>query len=929
MKYILIIFFWVANLSCAFSQDDDPHYGEDLLNWVKTDANAKSLAIMNSDFQLRCMNHFIAKQEFSFKIINIGASRLEEINKTIKTQESELSGLEPVVAALKRSQYATEINNRIIVILDSLLQVKKLLLGGDSASSREYFINNGLYHVGSTNVIESFFSLGNHLKSTFRDVYGVSLSITYGDNGKVEYDYQMVPKNLNQYEQAGETVILAIGSYGGPYGFAAAVVVDLVYNIFKGESLKSKIDKQNKLVDEAFALLPKVLLSTEDSYKLYLEKFNVEQEKFDTLSKRMSNGLDSLINNYKNTIAINIARVKLNETVLTSAKVDELDKYFMGNRITPSDALALKNLAEYLPKLSLSATTDRMKLIRSRTYSSYDALENYQDEIIENYYILKNVRSQRIYMPLWNLLDEEIAEYKNAVNELPSLYSALLKNDNQKINAPKNKLTFTNSTKLKKISSATISYLTKQNTSKQLAISHTLSVQTEIKSNETPNCCYQPILVVDGHIYNVGYVDPNSYSASQPTIYSNTGNYSSSNPSPPTQAGTSTVTYNSFFLQNRFGSGILNSSYDGGYKSDIKRQAGEVNGFKKNVDDRINQMKSEYEGVNMKVSEWKGANNIAIGTLQSKQLEVASSIKADYNKFLSANSSVLATYSNQLNAFLNTDISTGSLNSIFERSGINKRIIDEIPHYYIRPQSSVELPINSFREGYYGVVQLNKRIIQYELEKESNDFKTVEIRVKNNVANGIIDPVFSSIDEFYMFVNVANNNLSYAQECLNPNSYVYKQNPSLAKSLCNEYIQNAKAIRYYSDNYIMANDKALNFIKIKVQQTINLKGLSTIFNLGKLMLQTAGALPELSLGTKIICNTLFGSIFTGGVGVLVPTELAKKEIDELRSIPDLEAYMRKFGKDINKLYLEIDKQMKDNSSSLCDDRVYKLMYKCN
>ena len=266
---------------------DDPTFGDDLLNWVNNQANARSTELVEKDLQLRTLNFRSIGIERSLQQLEFIIGEINRIDIEIVQEESNLADSDITIAAIRRERttdrHIAEIMDLYARIIDTRELVKNM---GRTLEPYEFQLN-GMHTIGRETLLASFTGMQRQA-DTLRGQYSVNVSVSFDSSGRYQDSSFEGSVTGSEVEYALDGVVLALAQYC-PWLYA---YYGIKFIFIADDALE--FEEQRRKVDEAARILPDKLLSPKQIYSVYEKHDQAVLHRFQGNLKEVTDLIDQV-----------------------------------------------------------------------------------------------------------------------------------------------------------------------------------------------------------------------------------------------------------------------------------------------------------------------------------------------------------------------------------------------------------------------------------------------------------------------------------------------------------------------------------------------------------------------------------------------------------------------------------------------------------
>lgn len=554
--------------------DCDITVGDQVMDWVQTQAAEKSRLLANVDLNARAFNLFYKHFEGQHARLQQISAAIDAMVNQIQASEQGLSS-DDVAAAISRQVDSQDVLNKLFAIRKDLDDAFVAQRSISSVPSYETFHFQGLDQVGRATLLNSFQEIGSSAEQTLSSRFSFAFGVTINENGTVTGSAQI--------GQAGPADTIALGICNAlQITYFAYLFVKLILFFISNAECERRIEQQKQKIREAFRLLPSKLMTPNDLYSLYRGFWLDHSKQFQSENVKVEALLNLLDRRWRDLVAFNALRTKVSDTVLTGEKLRRLrERYGRDDGVTSIfRSAAIIRLTDQIVAFNSYLARQQTTLIRScGDVDGFKTAENHLDALAYATEAFSLYRRQPSLAPLHDLLDLSLRKFSTAradadrqINQLPvRRCRSVSKTPIQGLA----KLAKTSVAKRESLIRAT--RLVSEYRSVMPSRAELLSAST-LQLNTWQVCA---LVTQDGRIYHCG---------GSGTPYS--GGFANRTGDPVTD--------------------ILMSVHDGGYAEDNRRVSTDINTVNQNLQERITATSSRLAAAEQALPEWLSHNADAL-----------------------------------------------------------------------------------------------------------------------------------------------------------------------------------------------------------------------------------------------------------------------------------------------------------------------------
>lgn len=770
----------------AMAQD----FGSDMMDWVKNHANNTSRKFTQHHWNLYWQNYHIVLHEKlnkkSTQIDSVIAEMIKVSNQTVFRVDTT-----SIAQYIQLKEIYNDQLNKLYTIAGEIENMKHTLdVHPDSLSD---FMFKGYSHHGKSTLLESFAKLNNgspDISVTYGNTFGKALMTVLEYNERQEReqngtgntspsnsgrsddsDYTITFTNpefgpKNEGEEAVYYTGLALMSSGEPRAALAGAIILMAYGFYKYFDHQD-YKKQVELFEEAVALLPKKLIEDEEAYKIYKQACDSVQVRYDSLRAKRLDYLNTLENVSASLIRHTFQTLSVCNNILHTKKIQKLSAaYFERPELFASVFEHQRIITVAGEMFNYSKELRQLKLKMLQDHDGLKKLtlqEQYIDALEENLRTFEWIADRPEHLPLLPDINKYLSflEKEQQVSALKSVGQPPVSADHRKM--------VSDHQRLHKSLRKHASFKWKTTTTKaSLPAEHGL--QKAVKADQALKTQYAPYLY-----YNLsGEYGSGSYSLGEE------------------------ISFHHHF-SNHGEVNIGQSIFDGGFNSDNRSPEAEVDALRENLARRMDDMIDAYQQSYSLHPQWSAANlqamSVNLDALKVRQRELQS-VTASSQQL---NQDYIKQYKEQVDNLLKNPVTTENLKAFFKENDISTALFNTIPRHHLRP-SGYTSPHFDIRQRFYGSASTQERNITYEAYKSNADFDEVTARFRRSQqsSNSTPDPVFENERQLKDALYLSRSYLLTAREITKPDNAFYRNNKKVAREVADQFVNNARMIRYYS-----------------------------------------------------------------------------------------------------------------------------------
>ncbi|MBL3574315.1 hypothetical protein JMK10_02355 [Rhodovulum sulfidophilum] len=759
--------FLLASLTLAMSTSaalaDDYTFGDELLNWVNTEAATRSRELATADFQLRATNVRIRTVETSHLLFDQIDAALGRIHSEIQAAEAELVQVDPLQAAIRREATADRHLAELMRIHQTLDANAALIAALTSPPDRAAFNRLGLQHVGRASVASSFMGM-KAVADSLQGQFGYVTALTIDENGRMEGDVDFQVTG-SEYEQAADGIVLAFAE--------AYPKLAIIYGVLKLTLFSAEVEEfrdQKRKVEEAVALLPGKFLSADAQFRIYSDASTSAQAEFEENFAALTKMSSELRQSVKQLFSLSVARANVARQSLTQGKLELIATSFARGQLRDAiNERALIQTARELRSYHENLATREITYLESCGNAfGVAAAENWQDGLAEAEALYTEIGAEGRLAPLQTsitimrgqvaaLLTDSSTEMAAAA-AVPCPGVALV----EKLSAPL-------ATRPKLFVPDALITLAEQS----LPAMATDPMKTKQLSAETTGLNFgfgTCLMHRQGVTYYCGV------------------------------PGDGAIGHNTRFPGNGRAPqrDVLGSSGDGGYRPvdrDYRAVTAEAD---QNLRDRTAAMRQELDALNAALPAWQSQNlaaaQQATAAIDTRQQEVTQTFTA-YSVALGQEYDVLR---NRLMQYVSAPSDLARMGALAGSLGGSDFSLRSVPADRIMPDSPPITGVDAW-DRVYANTDLGAKALARELRKFETDRAQVQARFAARTAQGQTDPVFPNEEDLEAAMNMTMTTLAYANAFASPSQDVIDQlGLDQVQRLLDGHVIDAQRRRYHA-----------------------------------------------------------------------------------------------------------------------------------
>lgn len=732
-------------------------FGDDFMDWVKNQANAKSQQFVTNHWKLYWNNHYITLHDTTTQQLIRADSILSRM-----TNDNDRSIIKLDTSSIEQFIQLKTLSTAQLAQLYVLVGQIDVIMNRmkTNAKSFDAYQAAGYHHYGTTSLMESYAALKNGA-SNIQSSYSVTFTQKSGPGddkpGEANVSaYGSAFDAKNDVEQAivGTGTALLASPDTEVYGMAILTAYGL-YKLYGAY----QFERQIRILEDAFLLLPSKMLSAEQTYDIYEASYQDAKLQFDSLQLSRTAVLQKMSEIATSLIAYNFQRISMMDNILNAKKVELIAANYSRDPGSFNNLFEHKLIKETVDEVyNFSKEVRQLELAALENVPLYEKLrrtEAVTDAKIEYSGIIKSFMSKAELLPIYPDMDETL-NYMQLTANVGEDDSASEKAVSQK--------KVTNS--LKKLL-------------KNLGRKSLL--------NQKSDDIFSPQLaMVNNYI-----VEDYSFS-----FFNLKGSFGLGNFYLSTNA-----TGDSYSRNFQNGEDVQGSPYDGGYKYDRRSPSTDLGKMKGNMNLRINDMVVANNSITSLRPTYLAANMNA-GVLQLKNVDgfnQKTHVSSEMNRSL--NAGYVDAYRSGIEDFASKPITLQRLQNFFGKHQIGGTHIRQIPVRNIRPNGYTS-KLFDLKGQVYKDLNAAQRDIFYEANKMNASLDAVANRFKVNTTRGERDPVFGDEKSLKETISLAKAYLLTAAKITDAKNPYFINQKALARNTAKMFIENARMLRYYSEGLL-------------------------------------------------------------------------------------------------------------------------------
>lgn len=610
----------------AYSGSCEPKFGDQILAWVSNTAGKQSHQLAEVDYEARTFNYFIVGYDDLNKRVLEALKHLGDASATMRTNESGL-GDDPIKQAVGRQSSSTKLLNdlyRVRAEIDEIAQRRVYL---QSVPTEALFVLQGLHNVGRATLLESLQQLGDSAQKSLASRYSTYVSVTVDNGGNVS------KATVTRSPDMVDSVVTAAASYlPNPYSIAVVLVFEMGREMIDGEACRKKVEEQHDKVRKAYQILPTVLITREELFKLYSEKYSARLKEFDSESVKVAVAAGQLDATWKELFTYNMARSQTANIVLTTEKIKELEQQYSGSGDTEGiyNNVALSRIAQKTAELNGYVSGKQARILFAcGNLDGYVAFEDQADTLAYTEASLNLFRGRAEFVPLLPLVEKSMTAVAQATGEVNALRGQLAA---KPCNQPDS------SSAIPMLSEAARQATTMSSSLK----SAPMKPRT---SQRQPKVAGKGLSMFSETSFVPAFADAGG---SLCVLIRNGVTYSCEAPGSP--GASYGAGFDGTHGDPRYD--VLGGANDGGYASDNRRVGGDIAAVTSNVNARIAETKQRAADAKAAFGDWNTKNGAFLDTAKRDGIELDRQSIQDLQTFKFANAAALAGASAKLDDFL-------------------------------------------------------------------------------------------------------------------------------------------------------------------------------------------------------------------------------------------------------------------------------------
>lgn len=662
-----------------------PKFGKQYYDWVTSQSNSYSRQMAQENFDLILNNfHNTVNMKLFMSIYQIDSLIADLEVSTYKNQELIEQISDPLEQNYLRGYYS-RLNQKKIFFIESqfnLLESNLKML--DSVHSRNTFYGNGLYNIGSSHVLQSFTEVGDKFSHYLPEKYPFSISVEYNEG---------VPSSEGKGEAAA--ILGLAGSIAGSYiagplgtaiGGAIGSIIGGLIDYFNGRKKQKEAireyRKQMEWVKKANEELPKHLLKSEQQYAIYKNLCTKYKEQFKETRLILSKQMALIKKSFSSLVAINLTNTRVSKSYLKKESLEKLKKkYNLSN--TRNNILGYSGALEFISILNEDLFYVKGEVKKAKESHDFVKTSSILDLLDNNISFLGFIIDSSKYP----LIDNELVLFQKQYQD-----------------------------------------------ERMTLINHLAKIKGELNRSVGVG---GDGLKTSTLLFKYNYYNSSVHKTRVFVPLNSDINYQLSNPPIPVityAMGEYSIGYNKSYYEDRVNNGaqnpmrdILGSSYDGGMKEYSVQASNEIRAVSRNLDERINRIKTENDKLSSISSQWRESIKNDLNSpivLPERQIRLNST----YTSLVEAHSNTLQEYKSAVESLVKEENSSIGFIAKQKRLDLLSKFVEENPQeLFVRSNSPLlEGYAKKLQNHEYAIKSLNRELGKSKVDVENGSHPTIK-----------------------------------------------------------------------------------------------------------------------------------------------------------------------------------------------------------
>lgn len=661
----------------ARAQYCKPDFGERMLEWANGGAATQSRALAEADYSLRIFNYMLMTFDDANARMEQAAAALDAIGSTIRAQEAQVE-TDAVLAAVRRERNAVALQNdlfKVRTLLDGVVADHQKMLEEPTQSR---FILEGLHNVGRATLFASFQEIGNAADISLAGRYGVLVQTTHSEStGEFETEVRSTGYSGDMYDSLAQLAVY----YSGPYGGAVAYAYFIARTEYDSHVCRNRMREQKELLKRAMKALPERIIQPGEQFALYVRLYGERKKDFAEHSDKLKKANAAADQRWQDLFAANAMRSGAANAVLTSAKVEALQRRFGHyDRVTAMfQAMGHAEVHEATKELHEYVVTRQTGLLTAcGDVNGFVAVEDQRDALAYAAASYRAFQKQAAFAPLNAVFSHRLKAVEETARELEGISRTLSEVRCPTLFGAGNE----SATTRPKYRSARSAALAQAKGA--LASKSSKGVTAKLKSLVAPQVSAFCLLRTrNGQNYLCGG-DGSPYSEQ---FADNAGS--------PRHA-------------------VLAGAFDGGFARDVRAVSAKVQDAIQNINARISHLQVSAQGPIAALPAWRASNASVLGALEQRHANERARERREAANFQTAHAAEVSAARAYVDDFLRAPADASSAVALLRSMNAADLSLPDLPRAAVPPDAPALPGVTAARRAYGGVSDPQRQAIERE-----------------------------------------------------------------------------------------------------------------------------------------------------------------------------------------------------------------------
>lgn len=272
------------------------------------------------------------------------------------------------------------------------------------------------------------------------------------------------------------------------------------------------------------------------------------------------------------------------------------------------------------------------------------------------------------------------------------------------------------------------------------------------------------------------------------------------------------------------------SPYDGGYSTDNRRVTSEVNQNINNINERTEEMQSDFRGLEQAMKEWVSSNRNSVESINSNNYILESQVSTNFSDFQSVHVQSLKPLMDSMDDILDNIDTSSSLSQRLRNSGIESSTLSLLPSHMANPNNDI-LNSYGYTQRHYPANQ-NQTALKLEFlkKKKDNYQEIIQNRVKKNHSNNRLDTIIGNQEEWNNYLERSKAYWRYASAFSTINNNETNWDYIQIKNLKNFYLKKSEELMYSAigaieqeepSEFNLISKKSADYVREQLRDTLS------------------------------------------------------------------------------------------------------------